>query len=343
MEARTSGTTDDNRTPTINDVASMAGVSASTVSRVFTHPDRVRIGTSERVQQLAKSMGYTPRRPSSHSAPARIPLLGIIVPEIGDPFFLELIKETQIQFRVFGRGQLVVDTDDSPTTEAETIRRLRGTVDGLILAASRLSDADLLDAAGSIPLIAINRDAPNVPCLIVDNVTGSLRALDHLVSLGHTRIAYIGGNAVSWSNQRRLKALTEHAEESGITLTAIGGFPARMSSGAVAADMSIRAGVTAAICIGDLIAIGMIQRLKQRGISVPEKFSVVGSDDIFGAAFCSPPLTTITPPTTHIAQAATRMLLKQMSSQRAVGPPAHIVVPTHLTIRSSTAPPDTSA
>ena len=148
-----------------------------------------------------------------------------------------------------------------------------------------------------MPLVAINRRPRGVPNVLIDTPGGIAQALEHLYSLGHRDIVYVVGSGSSWSNERRWQPLergrrTPRARVAGRA----GPFPPTAASGAAAADAAVNTGATACIVFNDLIAIGMLTRLRERGVGVPDDLSIVGCDDIFGADFCNPPLTTLTAP-----------------------------------------------
>ncbi|MCU1532901.1 MAG: LacI family transcriptional regulator [Arthrobacter sp.] len=189
-------------------------------------------------------------------------------------------------------------------------------------------------------MVTVNRDVSGVPAVIIDTPTATSQALDHLISLGHTRVAYIAGPVTSQSSTRRWAALSEAADERGVEVRNLGPFAPKTQSGAAAADAAVHSGVTPCIAFNDLIAIGigMLQRLRERGLRVPEDMSIVGCDDIFGADFCNPPLTTMTSPIEQVGRVAVSMLLAQLHPPSGGTARSRSVMPTHLTVRGSTGP-----
>jgi LacI family transcriptional regulator len=260
----------------------------------------------------------------------------VVVPEIDDPFFMDVVRVTQVPLRTAGYSQLVIDTGNSTELEWDLLQSLRDSVDGVILAASRLPDEKLREIADVLPLVALNRSTDGVACVLIDTQSGTVQALEHLVSLGHRRIGYVGGPLSSWSSASRLRALEERSTELGVEIVPVGTFEAKITSGAAAADIAVNAGVTACICFGDLIAIGMLQRFRDQDVRVPSDFSVVGCDDTFGADFCAPPLTTLTVPTEQATRAAMNMLLTEIGATDNEPARATTILQAHLTIREST-------
>ena len=188
------------RPATIHDIAALCGVAASTVSRALSTPDRVNIRTRQRIEAAAAELHYIPNSQAKALSSGRTGAVGVLVPDITNPFYFDLIRGTQLQLKAAGYTQLLVDTEESDEVEASTLEQLRKSADGIIVAASRLSDEALLAAAAKMPMVTINRDVPGVPAVIIDTPSATSQALDHLISLGHTRIAYVAGPPTSQSS-----------------------------------------------------------------------------------------------------------------------------------------------
>jgi DNA-binding LacI/PurR family transcriptional regulator len=186
--------------------------------------------------------------------------------------------------------------------------------------------------------VTINRATADAPTVLIDTPGAVVQALEHLSSLGHRTVAYASGPISSWSNHRRWKAIEEAAAKLGMTATRIGPYAPTAFSGAAAADGALSTGATSVIAFNDLLAIGMLDRLRERGVRVPEDVSIVGCDDIFGADFCNPPLTTISSPIEQAGRVAVSMLMAQLDPIRGGTPRKLAVMPTHLKIRASTGP-----
>jgi DNA-binding LacI/PurR family transcriptional regulator len=315
--------------PTIAMVAARAGVATSTVSRALSNPDRVSTDTRRLVEEVARELGYIPSRKT------RTRTVAVLVADIGNPFYFDLIRGTQRQLRAADYTQILVDTEESPELEADLIERMRPSIDGVVLAASSLSDAAIGRLAQTIPLVVLNRQVSGVPTVVMDTGAGMTQAVEHLVSLGHRDIVYVAGPDRSWASAARWRALTEAAEAHGISARKLGPFAPVRVSGTAAADALVNSGATAAITFNDLLAIGMLERLAERGMNVPGDLSIVGCDDIFGADFCSPTLTTITTPIEQAGRVAVTLLLGALESRPGSGRDG-VLLPTHLTVRNST-------
>lgn len=325
---------------TINDVAALVGVAPSTVSRALTRPARVNPVTRRRIELAAQEVGYlSPRRGST---PGPTKSVAVLVSDITNPFFFDIIRGAQHQLKAAGFAQLLVDTEESAELEAEALASLGHSVVGAVVTASRLPDSQLASIARNMPLVAINRRPDGVSNVLIDTPGGVEQALEHLYSLGHRDIVYASGPTSSWSNERRWKALERSADRLGVTPRRIGPFLPTTEAGVVAADVLVNSGATACIVFNDLIAIGMLTRLRERGVPVPGMISIVGCDDIFGADFCNPPLTTLHAPIERAGRVAVSMLLAQISSHPGsertdANERRSVVLPTTLTVRGSTA------
>ncbi|ALV41436.1 LacI family transcriptional regulator [Pseudarthrobacter sulfonivorans] len=328
---------------TISDVALLAGVATSTVSRALSNPGRVQGATRKRVELAAAELNYLPNPLAKSLRMGRTGVVALLIPDVTNPFYFDMVRGNQAQLRASGCFQLLCDTDESPEVEMQVLQRLGKTADGAILGATRLSDEQVLEVAGSMPLVIINRTVGQVPSVVIDTSSTMSQAVEHLYSLGHRHIAYISGPATSSSAASRWDAIETAGRRLDVDVTKIGPFTPTEMSGAAAADATLNSGATACIAFNDLVAIGMLRRFSARGICVPTDISVVGCDDIFGADFCNPPLTTMTSPTQQAARIATMMLTDQLQPEGARYARTRATLPTHLTIRGSTGPAQISS
>lgn len=328
------------RQPTLRDVAEKAGVAVSTASRALTRPGRISAHTTERVRAAADALGYTPSASARALSSGRTTTVALVVPDVTNPFYFGLVRGTGARLREGGYVQVLVDTEESAEAEARALVGLRGTVDGAVLAASRLADARLAELAADLPIVAVNRTSPSLaaPSVLIDTPSGLVQALEHLASLGHRRIAYASGPRTSWSDSRRQAALHPAAARLGLDVTVLGPYAPVRTAGPAAADAAVQADVTAVVAFNDLLAFGILERLDARGVVVPDRMSVVGCDDVFGADLVRPALTTVASPMERAGRLAADLLISRLEG---TGPyPGYAtepaVLPTHLVIRSST-------
>jgi DNA-binding LacI/PurR family transcriptional regulator len=262
----------------------------------------------------------------------------VLIPDISNPHNFGLVRGAEAQARAAGSMLIIVDTQGAPELEAAHLDRLATSVDGFVLASSRLPDEELRTLAERTPLVLFNRRVEGLASLATDSPDGSRQIVEHLLALGHRSLAYLAGPRAAWSDSERWRALSEHAEAAGVRIVRCGPFDPTLDGGPPAADVGMSTGATALVAFNDLLAIGVLRRLEERGIAVPGEVSVVGYDDIFGADFCSPPLTTVAGPVDE----AGRTLVDVLLTGRV--PVPAITLPTHLRVRRSTGsvPPSAS-
>jgi len=319
---------DHGRAVTLEDVAREAGVAVSTVSRALSRPERVSARTREHVQAVARRLDYRPNLLARGLPSGRTRMLALLVTDITNPHQFGLIRGAENQAGAAGYTLVLADSRGRPELEAELAGRLGSSVDGFVLASSRRPDDELVELRGRRPLALYNRELAGFPSVVNDQDDSSRQIVDHLVALGHRALAYLGGPRNAWMENRRWAALDAHARASGARIARLGPFPPTLEGGVAAADVGLAAEATALVAFNDLMAIGVLRRLEQRGVAVPGAVSVVGHDDIFGADFCHPPLTTVASPVEEAGRALVGLLLDSRLDT--------IVLPTELRVRAST-------
>lgn len=320
---------------TIRDVAQLAGVSASTVSRVFGWPDLVSTETRERVEAAASSVGYRPNRAARGLITGRTGNFAVLVPDLVNPFFPGIVKGVQLQANVEDYSVYIADTGDSEG-ELRLARDLAHQTDGLVLCSSQLSEADLRSLTEATAVVLLNRTVADIPSVTFDNRGCIRQALDHLKALGHRHIAWVGGPVTSWSSVTRKTAIHEEAEAAGLELSDIGAFPPRFDGGVSAGDLVLASEATAVIAYNDMMALGVISRLRTRNVAVPEDFSVVGIDGSVMGEISSPALTSVSLPLERAGRACVRVLLHLLGRAEGSEQDLHPVLPTQLMVRNST-------
>ncbi|MEV0797201.1 LacI family DNA-binding transcriptional regulator [Kribbella sp. NPDC050281] len=294
---------------TIRDVARLAGVSPSTVSRALSMPEMVNAATRVRVAAAVEQLGYQPNRAARGLITGRTGNIGLVVPDLANPFFASVTKGVQARARRSDTAVFVADTDEDVTAEVGLVRALSKQVDGLILCSPRSGDADLSAIAQDTNVVLVNRTAEGIPGITYDNEEGMRQAVAHLVALGHRRLAWVGGPVTSWSTQHRGIGLANAVADHGVELSRVGHFGPTYEGGMAAADQVVASGATAVITYNDLVAIGLLARLHARGISVPGDLSVVGVDDIAMSRMARPALTTVRLPKQEAGRIAVELLL----------------------------------
>ena len=321
---------------TVRDVAKAAGVSASTVSRSLSLPDMVDSATRERVQRMADHLGYRPNRAARGLITGRTGNIGLILPDLANPFFPSVVKGIQKQAHQSDYSVFVADTDEDPGAEIGLVRALAKQVDGIILCSPRMSLPELREAAAVAQVVLVNRRSGTIPAVLVDSADGMRQIVEHLGGLGHRRIGYVAGPRSSWSNRQRVRGLRAAVGPAQVELVELGNFSPTFEGGVSAVEAALLADVTAVVGYNDLVALGICSRLATRGITVPDQLSVVGIDDIPTASMVQPALTTLSIPKDSAGRAAIDLLLQLLGEPGSRTPP-HRQLPTQLLVRHTTA------
>jgi DNA-binding LacI/PurR family transcriptional regulator len=326
------------RTPraTIDDVARAAGVAPSTVSRAFSRPGRVSFETSERIHRIAAELGYRTSSLARALPTGPTSMIALAISDITNPFYNEIIRGAQVAASEAGYTILLADTQESGANERKALERAAATVEGIVLASTRMSDSAIRMTAKQRPVIVLNRAVSDVPCVITDNPRGTRRAVEHLAELGHRRITYLAGPEASWADGTRWRSVRESAMELELHVRRVGPVPPTVAGGARAAAEFADNPTSAVIAYNDLVAIGAIRALTAMGARIPQDVSVVGFDNIFAAELVTPPLTTVAAPLGAMGRTAVSNLLAIVRGARPRAQ-APVSLPCRLIVRQSTA------
>lgn len=312
---------------TIKDVALHAGVSVTTVSHVVNGTRHVSPGGRERVEAAIRALGYVPsavarslKRNSTHT-------LGMLIPNSSNPYFAEIVRA--VEDRCFGAGYTLIlcNTDDEPRRQGMVLQVLaQRRIDGLVVVTTG-DDSRLpaLMAGLAMPTVMLDRELDTLPCDLVEtaHMNGALLAVRHLASLGHRRIACIGGprglapsdeRIAGWRLARAELGLPPDAEADGLLWH--GDFSSESGYEGLHALLRRPQRPSAVFVCNDLMAIGALCAAHECGVAVPDELSIVGFDDIELARFTSPPLTTVAQPKQRIAALAVDMLLERIEGRR---------------------------
>jgi len=316
-------------------VAAAAGVSTTTVSRVFGQPNQVIESTRLRVQAAASALGYRPNRVAALLRSGKTGTVGLLVPDLENPYFAMITKGVQARARESGLTTFVVDSDENAEREPKFLQLLATQTDGVLLCSPRALIDDAAVAQGQ-NVVLVNSTLEGLSSVSVDYATAMVKAAEHLYALGHRHVAYVGGPQTSWSDKMRRKGLTAAMDQKAdLHIIDLGSFVPKVTGGAAAADLAVATGATASIVFNDLMAIGFMNRLTERGLSIPAQMSVVGCDDTFVAQFAAVPLTTFHIDISGMGARAVDLLNQQTS------PGNHSLVtgmpwPGELVVRAST-------
>lgn len=320
--------------PTIDQVAATAGVNRSTVSRAFTRPEMLSADTVQRVHAAAERLGYAPNHTARALSTGRHRNIALIVPDVANPYFPPLIRAVQRELDRLDYCLFLGNTDEDAKQEDKLVGRFAGQVAGMILASTRLPESRIRAHAAIRPVVLINRDVAGIPRVLIDSGTGVEEAVAHLAGLGHRKVAYVSGPSTSWSNRQRLNAVRRAADRLGLRQVSVPGHVPSFAAGRAVARQVIKTGATAAIAFDDVMAQGLLAGLADTGVAVPDRFAVVGCDDVLGAV-TQPALTTVSNRATEAGHAAVSLLMDMLQSP-AIGD-VRYVLETHLVVRDTTA------
>jgi len=335
----------------VKKVADIAGVSSATVSRALNRPEMVAEPTRRKVVAAAEALGYAGNYLARNLRVQKTSNVIVIVPNIANPFFSEVIRGIERVAQAHGYCVLLGDIQDNPTRE-HAYENLLATkrADGLITLCPTIpkinggtNGIDLLEE----PVVNACECAEGTPMRTVqlDNVGAARKATEYLISLGHRRIGFVTGPDSSPLTKSRLAGYRMALAAAGLSnserLVARGDFS--IQSGIIAAQqlLSLEQPPTAIFCSNDEMALGAMSALKQLGKKVPDDMSLVGFDNIVYAQYFDPPLTTIAQPMQEIGKRAMTMLVEILAGN----PPVNkdVILPFELVVRSSTTPPKPGA
>jgi LacI family transcriptional regulator len=303
--------------PTIKDVAAHAGVSTATVSRALSGARPVRSDLAARVEQAVVALGYSGNVIASSLRRSRTDTIGMVVPDITNPFFTSLVKNLEHVLAVRDWQLFLCDSQSDPAIEAARLESLIARrVDGIVISpCNEISSAAAVKAAAAaVPVVQVDRIAKDTQTDWVgidDDVALSL-LVEHLAGLDVRSAAFVSSRQMDSSTELRRAAFLRHAERWGIAVE-----PAWIKLGDYSAEWGRQAAVEllaederpqAIVCAADLIGLGVLQSCRDDGVRVPDDVIVTGFDDIPFAAMSSPPLTTVAQPLGRMAAEAVRLL-----------------------------------
>jgi LacI family repressor for deo operon, udp, cdd, tsx, nupC, and nupG len=329
----------------IKDIARIAGVSHSTVSRALSDSSLVREETKARIRRLAEEMGYSPSAIARGLVTQRTRTIGLVVTSIADPFWAEVVGGVEEAALDYGYNIILANSNSERQREITAVKTLREKrVDGIIVAASRVGALyrPMLEELGA-PIVLVNSHSEEeesyIYSIATDNVRGGRLATEHLLRLGHRRIGYIADPEDLGSNSDRLQgyqqALSAWERDLDPALIVNGDGNLEGGQRAMHQLLSLSNPPTGVFCYNDLTAIGALHAARQRGLRMPEDISVVGYDDLAIAAYTTPPLTTVAQAKREMGRKATEMVLSLLSENPSA---ANIVLQGELIVRESTGP-----
>ena len=327
---------------TIKDVALTAGVGLQTVSRVLNGGHYVKASTAARIQRAIKKHAYQPNEAARMLKGQRARTIGLILPDLGDPFFSACAHAIQEVATAERYMTFVLTAERKPGLEAREIAMMVGrNISGLLIIPSETHSmsvlAELLDAG--IPVVTLDRRISSHSSgeVVVDNEEGTRIAIEHMIQHGHKRILALGYDAKSSTIEDRIKSYRTTMTASGLKPEVLLSDSRATVPAQLAKRLDIKPMPTAIFCLNNVVALMTLAVLDARGIEIPQKMAVIGFDDCDFASLLKVPLTAVRQPAGELGRQAARLLFQQIHDGNASSSRTRtrIVLPTELIIRES--------
>ncbi len=328
-------------TPTIKHVAERAGVSTATVSRVLAGGDGVSGELGERVREAMRSLDYRPNRIARNLRVRTTRTIGVVIPNIENPFFTSVVRGIESVLQAADHTLLLGNADEDPGQEQRYLETLRdeGVAGIIFVPVAEAVETYRRHLDAGIPFVALDRspDGLGVDLVTVANASGARAAVRHLIDLGHRRVALIGGPAhYSTANERQAgydEALASVGLPRAPGLVRHGDFRETGGYEGMISLLDAAEPPTAVLVANNLMVLGAIRAIHERGLRIPTDIAVIGFDEMPWAMSLQPPLTTVAQPTYELGATAARMLLARLREPNR--PTRHIMLETRLVVRAS--------
>jgi DNA-binding LacI/PurR family transcriptional regulator len=307
----------------LKDVARLAGVSMATVSRVLTRPELVNPATRDRVRNAADALHYRPSRVARRlrRQTARANLLGLIVPDIQNPFFADVVRGVENVAQQHGYMVFLGNSDEDRAKEQRYLELMRAeSVDGLTLLPSSDIEPIVAEfASAGIPVVCVDRRLPtvNVDTVIADNVRGAYEAVEHLLRVGHRRIGFLQGRAQLSTSRERRQGYRRALEAAGLEFddALVREGDSRPESGrTLTHELLTQERPPSALLVGNNpMTLGALEAIHRLGLRIPEDVAIIGYDDMPWALAFEPPLSAVRQPGYEIGRRATELLLQRIA------------------------------
>ncbi|TYT24398.1 LacI family transcriptional regulator [Dictyoglomus thermophilum] len=337
----------ENKSPTMKDVAKLAGVSISTVSHVINKTRYVEPETREKVYQAIKTLGYRPNILASSLRKRVTNTIGLIISNITNLFYPEVVRGVEDLLAKYNYNLILCNSDEDVEKEKNYIEVLFSRrVDGLIITPSKSSETrENLDLfrEKNIPIVLVDRKIEGLEedVVLADNIEGTYEAISYLVSLGHKRIGIITGPLDTTTGCERLEGYLKALEDKGIkkddNLIYEGDFKEEGGYKGVEALLNINNPPTAIFTSNNLMALGALKKITELGLKIPQDLSLISFDDMDWFPYFSPPLTAVYQPAYELGETAVKLLFERLKRGRKKR--KEVRLPTKLIIRESCAPP----
>ena len=328
---------------TILDVAKKARVSKTTVSRYLNKQDAGHMSdsTKERIRTAIEELNYSPSSIARSLKKKTTNVIGFIVHDMTNPFFLQMIQGVEKELKNSGYNLLLCSSDLQVEKEVECLQMLeQKQIDGILLVGMNMPITHIKKLKIKAPIVLLERDVPNreFDVVKINNKAGTYQAVQHLIQRGHTRIAHIRGAHLSVPAKERWEIFKQCMEDNGLEVypqyVVQGDYKLESGYEAMATLMHLNPWPTAVFCANDNMAMGALRYLQEQKIAVPEQVALVGYDDIPMAEMVTPALTTVRQPVMELARTATQLLLNRIQEE-GKGVTREIIMDSELVVRKS--------
>jgi len=325
---------------TIKDVARRAGVAPSTVSHYFTGNARVSEATRAKIEEAVRTLGYRPNLAARSLRLSQTHTIGLVVPNIANPFFAEIVQSIGFACQQLGYSLLLADSGNDERRELELLQSLyKQHIDGmLIIHTGKRDERSLMATNPPIPIVFVDREVDGLSSVTSDNYAGGRLAARHLAGLGHRRIGILAGDPHVQNVQQRIAGFRDELKEFGLSVGpkyVINGSQTFETGRDVQFLMVLSKPPTAIFATNDIIALGAWNKLCDMKLRVPEDISLVGYDNIDMAEWTVPPLTTVAQDKRELGRQSVVRLIREIQVKDST--PTVIHIPPRLIVRGSTA------
>ena len=326
----------------IKDVAKLAGVSVGTVSKYLNTPQGLKEDTRRKVEDAIEKLQYKPNPLARSMRTGRTDTIAVIVPDIGNPFFAEVYNAIRLASVSKGYTPILYTTEDDPDALKTCLESISiHKIDGMILCfveEDEIIEEYIKNVRSNIPIVLFSRDISNIRsnCIVIDVFEGVGKSTGHLISLGHKNIAYVGGDEKNKVSRQKFSGYLKALRDAGLKTGHVchGNFDLRTGYFAARELLMLPEVPTAIVAESDIIAIGCMKYLLQKGVKIPDDMAVIGFDNIDLSSMYEPSLSTISLPIRNMGEEALKLLLESMNNTSAKS--RLIVMNSELIIRNST-------
>jgi LacI family transcriptional regulator len=316
---------------TVYDIAHEARVSVATVSRVLNGTAPVKASTRERVLEVINKHQFQPNALARSLIKKESGMIGMIMPDIGNPFFPEVFLGAEKEARARGYAIFLCNTMGEQEKESEYLALLQEKrVDGIVFLGGRINQVrskaelarELVDCAARLPVVLVNGNMPRVslPRVITDEAAGFRLAAQHLIDLGHRELRFIGGEGSITATVQKVQALKAVMEENGLPfrpdMVLYGGFSIACGQSLMQTVLAEENRPTAVMCVNDSVAVGAVKAALEAGVNIPGELSVTGFDDTLLATSITPELTTVSQNSHALGEQAVQLLHQMISGEK---------------------------